>query len=182
MKRTLPVVILMLALTITAFKLLRPLTGEVTEIWETTNHVFSVRVERRAEKITFGLAGAYYVFQSASANRDDWHEVFTFRHDDPVQIPREQVRFVNERVGYIFMGWNYAVTTDAGASWSVWDARRDLPDEECCNYGLIETVNVAPDGRGAMTLDLIRRRGTDVSKLYTTDFGRHWDQEAHSIN
>lgn len=37
-----------------------------------------------------------------------------FRHDDRPLIPRNNIRFVNDQIGYIFMESMYAVTTDAG--------------------------------------------------------------------
>ena len=75
----------------------------------------------------------------------------TFRQDDPIPIRRSQVRFVNERVALVYMGWMCATTADAGATWSVWDAHSDSP-KWCCNYELIEDVRLEPDGTGTMTL------------------------------
>ncbi|MBA2340615.1 MAG: hypothetical protein H0V88_09480 [Pyrinomonadaceae bacterium] len=85
--------------------LLPPSKGERLETWETTNTPFKIRVDRHAEANGGFVPGAYYVFQSAAADSDQWHEIMTFRHDDPVDIPREQVRFANDRVAYVFMGW-----------------------------------------------------------------------------
>ena len=102
-----------------------PRMGNVTESWETSNQTFKLRVDRHAEEGGFGpVAGAYYVFRSASSGPNAWHDIMTFRHDDPVPIPRNQVRFMNDRVGYVFMGWMYAVSTDGGATWFVWNAKK----------------------------------------------------------
>lgn len=101
----------------------------------------------------------------------------TFRHDDPVPIPREQVRFVNDRIGYVFMGWMYAATTDGGRSWSVWDARKDLPDWSCCNYRLIQDVRMQLDGVGRMTLNPIPGRPAEASELETQDYGQSWRRQ-----
>jgi hypothetical protein len=49
------------------------------------------------------------------------------RQDDDPKIPVDQVRYVGD-IGYVFMGFMYAVTTDAGKTWSVWSAEKDLPD------------------------------------------------------
>jgi len=151
-----------------------PYMGPVNESWNTSNNVFRIRVERHAEFNAF-VGGAYYVFQSAQAGSDSWQKVFTFRHDDPNPIPRDQVRFVNDQVGFVFMGWMYAVTTDGGASWSVWNAETDLPKGICCNYGLIASVNLQPDGRGTMILDPIPKRQGELPQLHTKDFGQHWN-------
>ena len=148
--------------------------GDVTDSFETSNHSFKLRVDQRAEVGGFmaALNGAYYVFRWAPVGSDNWHDIMTFRHDDPIPIPRDQVRFVNERVGFVFMGWMYAVSTDGGVTWSVWDAHRDLKSE-CCNYGLVHDVHLEPDGTGTMTLSVIPDR-REVPKLRTTDYGRHW--------
>jgi hypothetical protein len=148
--------------------------GRVIESWEKSNQTFTVRVESHTEENAF-LPGAYYVFHSAPSGSDTWREIMTFRHDDPHLIPRDQVRFVNDRVGYVFMGWMYAVTADGGASWSIWNAEKDLPKWVCCNYGLIASINLQPDGTGTMILNPIPNRQGEVPQLYTKDFGQHWN-------
>jgi hypothetical protein len=150
-----------------------PYMGSIAESWETSNRTFKLRVDRHSEENTF-VGGAYYVFRSAPAGSDTWREIMTFRHDDPNPIPRDQVRFVNDQVGYVFMGWMYAVTTDGGANWSVWDAGRDLPNWKCCNYGLIEEISLELNGTGVMILDPIPQRRGEVPELRTKDYGRHW--------
>jgi hypothetical protein len=177
MKRNLPIAIALAAILIVAANcsvLSGPRMGDITESFETSNHTFKLRVDRRAEVGGFMavLDGAYYVFRSASVGSDNWHDIMTFRHDDPNPIPRDQVQFVNERVGFVFMGWMYAVSTDSGKTWSVWDAHRDLKSH-CCNYGLVQDVHLEPDGTGTMTLQVIPDRG-EVTKLRTNDYGRHW--------
>src|ERR1043165_2671024 len=163
MKRIIPVVIIAIALAIVALKFFGPAQssmGEIVESWETANQTFRVRIDLRPERASFAqvLAGAYYVFQSAPVGSNNWHEIMTFHHGDPVPIPREQVHFVNDRVGYIFMGWMYAVTTDGGATWSVWNAQNDLSHWQCCNYRLIKDVHLESDGTGIMTLNPIPQR------------------------
>jgi hypothetical protein len=174
MKRGLPIAIALAALLIVACNcsvFSGPRMGDITESFETSNHTFRLRVDRHAEVGGF-LNGAYYVFRSAPVGSDSWHDIMTFRHDDPNPIPRDQVRFVNERVGFVFMGWMYAVSTDGGVTWSVWDAHRDLKSQ-CCNYGLVQDVHLEPEGTGTMTLHVIPDRG-EVPKLRTNDYGRHW--------
>ncbi|MBA2734700.1 MAG: hypothetical protein H0U54_17700 [Acidobacteria bacterium] len=179
MKRKLPAIIIALAIIILAVGFLlrsfRPSIGEITESWETSNQTFKVKIDRHAEQNGGFVAGAYYVFQSAPSTSNNWREIMTFRHDDPNPIPRDQVRFVNDRVGYVFMGWMYAVTTDGGATWSVWNAQTDLPKWDCCNYRLIGSVNIVPDGTGTMILNPIPQRQGEVPQLHTNDFGQHWN-------
>jgi hypothetical protein len=151
--------------------------GNAIETWETGNQVFHVRVVAYSERGTGFVPGARYVFTSKSHDTARWHEFMTFKHDDPVPIPREQIRFVTGRIGFVFMGWMYAVTTDGGQYWSVWDARSDLANWECCNYGLINAVTLQSNGTGKMILHPIEGRRGEVPKLCTTDFGRHWTNE-----
>ncbi len=150
----------------------RPFMGRVNESWETSNRTLRLRIDRRAEEGAW-VGGAYYVFQSAPGS-ESWKEIMTFRHDDPNPIPRDQVRFVNDQVAFVFMGWMYAVTTDAGGSWSVWNAEKDLPKWHCCNYRLISSVNIDASGTGTMILNAIPERQGEVPKLRTKDFGQHW--------
>ena len=63
--------------------------GEVVERWETGNDSLKIRVDQQDEDLWFvGLPGAYYVFQS-SRDGSPWHEIMTFRHDDPCR-PHEK--------------------------------------------------------------------------------------------
>lgn len=151
--------------------------NRINEKWETTNNTFKVQITAYAEENRGFVGGAYYLFRSAEDNSESWNDIMTFRHDDPVPIPREQVRFVNDRIGYVFMGWMYAATTDGGRSWSVWDARKDLPDWSCCNYRLIQDVRMQLDGVGRMTLNPIPGRPAEASELETQDYGQSWRRQ-----
>ena len=144
------------------------------ETWETTNKTLNIRVTAYEERGVL-LPGTYYVFESAT-DSNSWREIMTFRDDDRPKIPRDQVRLVNDQIGYVFMGWMYAVTTDGGTNWSVWNAEKDLPRWQCCNYRLIQEVHVASNGLGVMTLKPIPQRPGEVPELHTNDYGRHWSQ------
>jgi len=148
--------------------------GKVIEIWQVGNEAFDVRVDAHSEKGVGLVLGAYYVFTAKPHGTGVWHEVMTFRHDDPVPIPREQIRFLTDKIAFIFMGWMYAVTSDRGQNWSVWNARSDLPNWQCCNYRLIKEVSLEPNGTGKMILNPIKGRRGEVPELCTTDLGRHW--------
>ncbi len=168
--------IALVAFTLASCKVLSgPHLGDTIESFETSNRTLKLRVDSHAEVGGFAAVvnGAYYVFRSAPVESNVWRDIMTFRHDDPNPIPRDQVRFLNERVAFVFMGWMYAVTTDAGVTWTVWDSSRDLPKWQCCNYRLVKDVKLEPDGTGTMTLNVIPDRG-EVPVLHTKDFGRHW--------
>ena len=151
-----------------------PRKGNLIGQWETNNDAFKVRVSEYAEKGMY-LPGAYFVFESAPLNSNSWQHIMTFRHDDQVAIPKDQARFVDQQTGYAFMGWMFAITRDGGSNWTVWDADKDLPDWECCNYGLIRDVNIAADGISMMTLKPIPQRRGEVPELHSNDFGQHWN-------
>ncbi|MBL8191984.1 MAG: hypothetical protein JNK38_28495 [Acidobacteria bacterium] len=148
--------------------------GEVKERWEVTGNAFRLRVIKYAERSFRLVGGAYYVFEIAAAGSGRWTEIMTVRHDDPDPIPREQVRIVNDQVGYVFMLSKYAATMDAGATWFIWDAEKDFPDWQS-NPVIIKEVRLAPDGTGIMTLTSVASR--QVRELHTKDYGRHWNIE-----
>jgi hypothetical protein len=150
--------------------------GAVIETWRGENNTFRIRVTSYMEKGSL-VTGAYYVFESAKLSSNDWGEIVTFRHDDRPKIPANQVRFLSDQTGYLYMGWVYAVTTDSGTTWWVWDAKKDLPNWQCCNYDLIRNVTIANDGSGMMRLNPIQDRRGEVSELRTSDYGKHWRGE-----
>lgn len=155
------------------FDVTRQCRGEVLEKRQTENKTVKIRVTSY-EETGANLNGAYYQFESAASGSNDWREIVSFRHDDRPKIQMEQVRFVNDHIAYFFMGWVYAVTTDGGANWSVWNAASDLPNWQCCNYQLIRDVQVNAEGVGTMTLKPIPQRQGEVLQLHTRDYGRHW--------
>src|SRR5260370_12601721 len=97
-----------------------PHEGALAESWETSNQLFRVRVDRHYEENGGFVPGPYYVFRAAPTRSDAWHDFMTFRHDDPVPIPHDRLRFVNDRIAFGFMGWVYALTTDSDATLSLW--------------------------------------------------------------
>ncbi len=152
-----------------------PSVGERLETWESTNTPFKIRIDRHAQANgNFFVPGAYYVFQSAISGSDQWREIMTLRHDDPVDIPREQVRFANDQVAYVFMNWMYAVTTDGGNSWRVSEMRDLLPNGERCFYGFIEDLRIDENGTGEVKLHIIASPKDQTKVLETNDFGRCW--------
>ena len=148
--------------------------GRVTSSWETAAAPIRIRVLRLAEEHGGFVSGAYYRFQATIPNTSTWRDVITFRHDDPVEIPKDQVRVQSDRIAYFFMGWAYAVTTDGGASWSIWNAEHDLPGWQGFNYRLINDVRLESTGTGTMSLNVFPGRAGEIPALFTNDFGKHW--------
>ncbi len=149
--------------------------GKTFDSWEAANTKFRITITAHEEGVWTGGAG--YIFKAASVGSDNWREIMRFRHNDPVAIPRNQYSFINDQIGYVFMGWMYAVTTDAGSTWKVWNANEDLLNWECYNHGLINDVSIAPDGTGKMKLNAVPGRRGEVPELHTKDYGQHWGPE-----
>lgn len=136
--------------------------------------IFDVKVERKREKCSF-VPGAYYVFSSRQGSSENWQEIMTFRHDDPIEVPDKNVRIVNDKVALIFMGWKSAVTLDSGKTWNLWDAEKEIPNWQCCPYGLIKEVTMSENGEGIIILD-VRPGKNQPKELFTSDFGKTWKQ------
>lgn len=173
MKRIVPI---LFVLSLSACGLLKPNIGKVIETWQAENQNLKLRIVMRQENC-FAVCGAYYTFLSAPVGSDSWREIFTTHHDDPDPIPRENVRFINSQIAYVFFGPKYAVTTDAGKSWVEWDAweaNKSIRFAEYRLYPSIVEVSVTSDGRGKMRLYPIGEGAADQPELLTTDYGRNW--------
>ncbi|HVF86456.1 MAG TPA: hypothetical protein VM866_02660 [Pyrinomonadaceae bacterium] len=174
MKRVLPCIIAVVALGVFLAGVSKPWRAGVTESWEGANGGFKMRIERSAEIFSFSPGRAKFALKSVSDDFSSWKEITTFRHHDPDQVPSPQLHFMGGRVGFMFVGWKYAVTTDAGATWNVWDGQKDLPTWKCCDDGLIRDVVLRPDGTGSMRLRVTDVRPVDKAWLNTDDYGKHW--------
>jgi len=149
-------------------------SNKVLEEWITENNTMAVKVTAYAEDNNIFVPGAYYVFSYSAINKKEYIEVMTFRHDDPISIPRENVRFVGDKISYMFIGWKYAVTINSGETWVVWDAKKDWQDWKCCNYSLIKDVEINQDGNGKMYINIISDNRNEVPVLYTKNYGQTW--------
>lgn len=154
-------------------------TRKIIEAWNTSNGIFKIEV------IVYELEGVeprgiYYAFSCPlpDANVTGYLDEFmTIRSEKSKMIPRDQIRFVSDQIAYVFMGWIYNVTTDGGQTWSTWDAEKDLPNWRCCDFQLIQNVNITTEGLGVM---LLRSNYLEEKKnlaLYTKDYGKHWDMQ-----
>ena len=149
----------------------------VLETWEASSYGITVRAIAYELK-DVDPPGIYYTFESPEEGSDSWRVIMTFRRDEQIPIPRDQVRFVDDKIAYIFMGPMYAVTINGGHTWSVWDAERDFPGgEECCSEAIIQEVSLKPNGEGVMTLRPNMADNTNIINLYTKEYGKHWKIE-----
>jgi len=151
--------------------------ADILESWQAQNDKFKIKVTSFNEWNPVGLVnGAYYVSKSAPLQSDKWVEIMTFRHDDPDPINREGVNFVNEDTAFVYMVRQFAVTTDAGNNWTVWDASKDKNLSVRLNYEIIKNVKIRADGSGEMLLQSISS-GEPSRTLFTIDYGRTWTSQ-----
>lgn len=176
MKKKIPIITISVVIIFVFIGLIDFWTGDIVETWQVENQNLKLRIEMR-EEICFAVCGAYYTFQSAPVGSDRWREIFTARHDDPNPIPRENLRFVNPQISYVFFRNQYAVTTDAGKTWTLWDAwdaNRNMQFEKYKLYPSIEEVNIESDGRGRLRLYSISNKPMNQPELQTADYGESW--------
>jgi len=146
--------------------------GEELERYVLDGERMNLRVTAYRETGFFvTVAGAFYVLECQTGSGSSWREIATFRHDDQITIPRDQLRAVNADVAYFYIGWIYAVTSDGGKSWVVWDAENDLPGWQPADYRFITGVELQPDGKGTMRVSTLR---FPYDRLVTDDFGKTW--------
>ena len=153
--------------------LVPPYKGDQFQTWETRGQKFKLRVNAYHEANGGFVPGAYYTFSSAQIGSEEWTEVMTFRHDDPIDIQTEKVRIVSDDVAFLFMGWQMASTSDGGETWMTWSScgKAEL---KACNYEGIKSVEMSTDGHGRMTLSPIPDASPEPT-LTTQDFGKTWN-------
>jgi hypothetical protein len=141
-------------------------------LYVTSNDHFRIRVQMFPEEGVGFVLGAYYKFQSASMEADDWVDIMTSRQDDPDPIHCENIRFVGDNEAYLYTGVEVAVTVDAGQTWHRWDVTKEF----ATRAGILD-VEIDYTGRGKMILKVI---GGDNAQLFTDDFGIHWSTKPKS--
>jgi len=137
------------------------------------NASFSVKITAYRERRSFGhvLGGAYYVFEAKKRDEPNWKRFLVVAYDDPEPIDKNSIALVNEKTGYGFMHKKFAVTTDAGSTWSIWDFSKidSLKDDRSC---WIQKVNIGENGSGAMEV----KCNKSAPILSTKDFGVTWKE------
>lgn len=151
--------------------------GETIEAWETFNGKFKIRVTEYKEKRPVYLTHFFYVFESSTAGSSEWHEIMSVKNDDDAPLPREQIRFLNDQVGYMFMNEKYAVTTDSSRDWKVWEATPKNLSKLQHDRAHIKNVQLELNGSGSMTLDTLVDGQVSTLTVYTQDYGQHWSAE-----
>lgn len=159
-----------------------PRRGRVIDRWEVASPVFRVRVTIHAEgnRHQYYRRGRHNVIEWAPVGSDYWREFAGEYMTEPQELPRDNVRFVNDSTAYVFWHDWFVVTVNGGKQWSRWK----LTYEQLGGLGhgperTRQEVRVGPDGKGVMLLHLITRRGEGPAapktfELHTTDYGQHW--------
>jgi len=137
-------------------------------VYITSNDNFRIRVQMFSEEGAGFVLGGYYVFQSADMDSDKWADIVTYKQDDPNPIPCDHVRFLGDKTAYVFMGQMFAVTSNSGGAWKVWNIAKD----PVWHRAGIEDIQLSESGIGTMTLRII---GDKRAILRTNDYGYHWN-------
>lgn len=145
--------------------------GEVIDEWETRSPVLAVRIRKFDETPKVMLSQYYFSFEVQDKQSHEWRRVMMWMVDDNISIQRQQVKFVTDSILYAFGNATYVVTTDAGKTWSKWDAKKALPSPEAY---MIDRVLVSEDATGSMVVRRTTTENNGLAELSTTDFGVHW--------
>lgn len=149
--------------------------GPALEQGQTSNSKFTIKVERRSDLSS--MMHYWYVFSSARKGDLRWREITKHLYGEPVELPVKQIRFIGNDIAYFFFQLKYAVTVDAGETWSVFDfGDNPLFKPDQLDYSRIADVKIQEDGTGHVVMfryDMTR--GQEI-KFYTKDFGKHWER------
>ncbi len=179
LKRILPISIIFLASAIGFWKYQNPCVESIDYTyqngWQGKNP-FSVKVERIPESCSFAavVAGANYIFSARQGNSESWRQIMIVHHDDPIDIPKNSIKIFSEKVAYTFMNGDYAVTSDNGKTWAVWNVDK-IPNWNFLDYGYIKEVTISEDGVGLLKLNPLGKY-KEIPEFYTSDFGKNWKQ------
>lgn len=175
MKRIVPLGIIIAGLAVCALLVLDPCTGRLSSAREAESQSFKLRWEVRAAACSLDWHPVV-VFKSAPAGSNEWREVMTSWTDEPSAIPSDKcLNFIDAQTGYVYFNEKYAVTSDRGQTWTVWDAKRQLSHAAGSSI-YISDVNIGADGYGWMQLTIYSNQPS-LRKLSTKDYGYHWEIE-----
>jgi hypothetical protein len=121
-------------------------------------------------------SGRYHTFSITkhSNEGENGKIIFNILLSDPPSVSTNQVKILNDKIAYVYLGWMYSVSLDGGLTWHLWDAEKTLPSWECCDSGLIQDINIDNSGNGRMALRVNPNNLAELLYLYTNDYGQHW--------
>ena len=178
-KRIIPITVIFLAFVFGFYRFQKPCGENVDSTYQNGwQGSFQVKVDRKPEACGFApaLAGADYIFSSKPENSENWQEIMTIRYADPIDFPRENMHIFDENTAAVFMLHKYAVTSDKGKTWIVWDIDKDLGLEKYTKVRSISRINFGENGFVTMSIDVVTDNGRRIdAPFFTHDFGKTWE-------
>jgi photosystem II stability/assembly factor-like uncharacterized protein len=116
------------------------------------------------------VPGAYFFFLSTRDGSKTWQQVMYTRNDDPVDPACEKIKSLNSDSYWVWMGWQLAVTHDAGKTWQLWDT-----SEISSGRRVIKDIIFEDERNGYLILDPLHQN--EPSLLYTRDGGKTWAEK-----
>lgn len=150
----------------------------LVDTWDRDANGVKMRLRKFADRSTF-QSQCYFVIDAGISGSSTWKEILTWYDEGCSLMQRERIQFVGRRVVYAFDYSSYAVTTDAGGHWSVWDVSSTASELRANHTIYLTQIDVSQDGTGKMVLTYY----TDVPGIFhaqyrTSDYGLHWARQA----
>jgi len=143
-----------------------PGVSEVNETYEIDVGTWDIKIERRFEERIMGET--LFTLKSRPSATAKWLEVATFHADDPINIPRNNLKILGPSTAFFYLNRKFSVTTDAGRTWSIWNTYEDI--RPACPYAAwIEMVHLSPDGTGNMVVHCPAHDVPDLRLFDTSD-------------
>jgi hypothetical protein len=150
-------------------------------MWETANDTFKIRISVYSEGNFFHtLDGTHYEFESAPVESNEWYKFSNaYFHDGRRSIPRQNARFVTDKIAYVFLQNWYVVTLDGGSRWIAVDIPKEFQGKVYGYLDFIRDARILPNGEGTMRIVPGSPEASNkVTELYTRDYGQHWSVNA----
>ena len=115
------------------------------------------------------MANFTFLFQSANGGNEEWKDIYHYTSD--ADSAKEMIRIVDDSTGYLKGNRVFAVTRDAGKSWTFSEIDKIISmskEDSRCTW--IGAVDIQANGAGTMEL----RSCTQARPLTTKDYGLSW--------
>jgi hypothetical protein len=151
---------------------IKPRRGDLFDTYTFEADSFTIKAETRyQDSYLLPLWNAYHDYYVRTSDSDRWKLIFTLIFDDPLKIPKKQIRKIDNQAVYVFIGWMYSVTTDGGKTWNTWNGNPKSAQFVGTGYGFIDDIIIDANGVGTM---LIWNKDKKIVNLVTNNFGRTW--------
>jgi hypothetical protein len=140
------------------------------------NGGFKLRVSKLANNVHVIMPPSYYRIESCHEG-ENWQTVARWSQDDPWPVSDIEINVLSSTVAYYFNMVKYAVTTDGGKNWSVFDLYSQSVADNVGKGGDGRAIRVKIDfaGTGKIYLQARDEKDGPMRVIYkTTDFGVTW--------